>query len=493
MVYAKELSFSYGEKILYKDAHFMIGNNQKVGLVGLNGTGKSTLFSLLCGKEQLQYGFIEVKGSISLVPQEVKRDPAMEEAPTIRDYVDSKHTREDYEIYRLLSGLEYQNCDLEAAPQRLSGGQKTKLALAKALLSEPDVLLLDEPTNFMDVEGKKFVMDFLAHYKKTLILISHDIHLMDKAIDKVLYVNGQTKKIDEYNGNYTSFLRLKGESEELLKRTIKVKEKHIKHLKKAVEGMMGRKTEKGVRQRIQLQRRLEREKENLPEAPMTLRAIKIALPEPLAVSELPVRALGISKSYEDNVIFEDLDFTIRRRERIPLIGRNGAGKSTLLKILMGKISADQGQVIRASNLVLGYYSQEFETFNMEKSVMETFIDATNQDERYARAFLAKFMFFEEKLKQRVESLSGGEKTRLSIALITAKPSNLLVLDEPTTYLDALSQRVILEAVKQYKGTMIIVSHTPEFIAELNPERAFVMPENKFVYWDQSLIDEVSAV
>ncbi|CAN5287891.1 hypothetical protein BH10PAT1_BH10PAT1_5970 [soil metagenome] len=180
-----------------------------------------------------------------------------------------------------------------------------------------------------------------------------------------------------------------------------------------------------------------------------------------------------------------------RGERIALIGPNGVGKSTFIKILMGFLEADSGTVIKNENLKIGYYSQEFETFDMEKTVVETFTDAVGQSEGFARAFLGRYMLSGNKIYQKVTTLSGGEKTRLAISLLTANNYNLLILDEPTTYLDVLSQRIILEALKEYKGAMLIVSHTPEFIAELNPTRAYIFPDEKTVYWENSLVNKIS--
>jgi ATP-binding cassette, subfamily F, member 3 len=493
MIKVTNISFSHPGKIIFDEVSFVVGKSQKVGLVGLNGSGKTTLFNLLSKKEEPSEGTIITNGTIGLVPQEVKSDPEMEKAPDILGYLDPNRSFQMYEIITMLNSLELPNLDLTKKPRNLSGGQKTKLALAKALLTKPDILLLDEPTNFMDQKGKAWVMNFLSGYPNTLILISHDLALMDKAIDKVLHVNSQTKTIDTYKGNHSKYMILKKEKEELLKRQVLAEEKHIKKMEKSLLNMQRFTSEKGIRQKVMLKRRIEKLEGNLPELPSEIRAIKLTLPEPQPVGELPLRALHISKSYGSQKVLTDINFSIKRGERIAIIGPNGAGKSTLIKILAGIMQPDTGEIISSQNLKLGYYSQEFDSFDLNKTLVETVEDKCLKDERFARPFLGKFLFIGNKVFQKVRSLSGGEKTRLAIALLTGSSYNLLILDEPTTYLDTLSQKIILEALKEYKGAMIIVSHTEVFIRDLKPTRAFLLPEAKMVYWDDSLLNKVVVV
>lgn len=484
MISIRNLSYAYGKEPIFLATGLFVGKNEKVGLVGVNGSGKSTLFKLITGEEMPDEGKVEVGGKVLLVPQEVKRDPEMEKAETIRDYLQppafAKNTagKEDYEMLRILSKLELGSFDLESKPQNLSGGQKTKLAIARALVIEPDVLLMDEPTNFLDTEGKKWVMNFLGRYPKTLLVVSHDLNLLDSKIDKILEINVQTKKIVEYAGNYTSYVKLKTEKEALLVRQIHVQEKHITQMKKGLLKMSHVKSEKGVRQRLQLEKRLEQMQESLPEMPAEAKRIKVKLPEPLWVGELPVMAIDLEKAYGDKKVLTGVSFDIKRGERIALIGANGAGKSTFIKILMGMVEPDKGEVVKDERLKIGYYSQEFEMFDFNKTLLETIREKCQMEEGIMRAQLGRFLFSGERVFQKVGSLSGGEKTRLSIALLLVQNFNMLILDEPTTYLDVLSQRLILEALKLYKGAMLVVSHTPEFIEELKPGRKMYLPENR---------------
>ena len=480
MISVKDLFYSYSKEPIFSGAGFYLGKGQKAGLVGANGAGKSTLFKLITGEENPDDGRVEVDGKILLVPQEVKRDPEMERAKNIREYLDPKNFKEDYELLRMISKLELAQFSLDSLPTNLSGGQKTKLAIARALVQEPEVLLLDEPTNFLDTEGKIWVMNFLGRYPNTLIVVSHDLNLLDSKIDKILEINPQTKLIDEYAGNYSSYVKLKGEKEELLVRQIHVQERHIVQMKKGWLKMSHVKSEKGVRQKLQLEKRIEQMEESLPQMPPEAKKIKIKLPEPSWVGEMPIMADNLCKAYGSKKVLVNVSFDIKRGERIALLGPNGAGKSTLIKILMGTLIPDEGEIVRDEKLDIGYYSQEFDTFDFNKTLLETVKEKCSLTEGIIRSQLGRFMFSGDRVYQKVGSLSGGEKTRLSIALLLVQNFNMLILDEPTTYLDVLSQRLILEALKGYQGAMLVVSHTPEFIAELKPNRKFLLPENKMI-------------
>lgn len=479
------LSYSYGANPIYKGANFNIANGDKVGLVGNNGAGKSTLFNLITGKLEPDEGKIETHGVIMAVPQEVKRDAEMEAAKSISEYMDPKNKFEDYEIRRMIARLELVNLDLDDSPQVLSGGQKTKLAIARALLQQPDILLLDEPTNFLDIEGKKWMMGFLSKYPKTLIIVSHDMELLDQNINRILEINSNTKKIDEYVGNYSNYVKLKAENEEVLMHHIKTETRVVEEMKKKLLKHHKR-SEKGVRQELNIKHRVEKMIEALPEMPPEAKKIRMVLPEPAWVGSMPILAEHISKTFGEKKVLRDASFNISRGERVALMGQNGVGKSTLIKILMGMTKPDEGEVLIDEQTKIGYYSQEFENFDFNATLYDSLKEKAPMTETAVRTNLGKFLFTGPKVFQKVGSLSGGEKTRLSIAMLLVQNFNLLILDEPTTYLDVLSQRLILEALKSYKGAMLVVSHTPEFINELKPSRKFYLPENKWELCEQKI-------
>lgn len=479
MISVTDLSYSYGLDPIFDHIDFTVAKGQKVGLVGPNGSGKSTLFKLVNHQEHPDDGRIEVVGSIQSVPQEVKKDQFLDNATSIREYINPDHFLPDYQLRQYLSGLELTQLDLDHPPQKLSGGQKTKLAIIRALIQNPDILILDEPTNFLDIQGKKWIAQFLLNYQKTLLIVSHDLNLLDQGIEKILSINPHTKKIEEYKGNYSHYVKTKELADALKVRQIVTQAKHIAQMKEGLLKMAHVKSEKGVRQRMNLQRRVEKLEENLPDMPPAAKRIKLNLPPPVKVGILPIWVKNIYKSYGPKTILSNVSLDIHRGERIALIGPNGAGKSTLIKIIMGITQPDSGSVIKDEQVSVGYYSQELETLDYDQTLYQTIKDECHLNEGLARSLLAKFLFSGDKVFQSVGLLSGGEKTRLAIATLLGKNYNLLILDEPTTYLDVLSQRVILESLKDYQGALLIVSHTPEFIKELSLDRKLYLPENKF--------------
>lgn len=493
MISASQVSFSYGYEPVLENVTFSIANGKKVGIVGPNGAGKSTLLKLLTQEEQPSDGKIALSGVLGYVPQEVSHDPALIRAQSVDEYIDPSGKVGQFTKTRILEGLGFDWRKVTAALPDMSGGQKTKLALARAFIAQPDILLLDEPTNFLDDAGKKWVMHFLSSYPKTVLAVSHDLPLLDKHIEQILYVNPQTKTVDVYSGNYSKFVKTKQQRDEFLTRQVQTTQQQIKRLEKSVEKLKRNTSDKGVRQRVVLQRRVQRIKDVLPEAPAELRRISVAFPPPAPVGEVPLFAKQVAKSYQGRKVLDDVNLYIKRGERLALIGPNGVGKTTLIKILTGKIQPDSGEVERSDNVDIGYYSQEFQTFDENKTLQEVVTETARLESHKVYPFLSRFLFSHSRMNQRISTLSGGEKTRLSIALLMLQQHNVLVLDEPTTYLDVLSQRVILEALKDYQGAMILVSHTKEFVSELKPDRALILPQNKVLFWTKELAEKVTEI
>lgn len=493
MVSVNDVTFSYGYEPVLERVTFAVPRGKKVGIVGPNGAGKSTLFKILTGDEMPSTGRVSVSGVLAFVPQEVKHDPALHTAKDWREYVDPTGKAGQHAIVQVLDGLEFDWTKASQDLSQLSGGQKTKLALARAFLAKPDVLLLDEPTNFLDEAGKKWVMHFLGTYPKTVLVVSHDLKLLDRHISQVLFVNAHTHTVDVYTGNYTKFMKTKGLQEAHLVRQIRNEKQHISRIEKSVERLKKNTSDKGVRQRVVLQRRLQRMKDRLPSAPPELRGIKVAFPAPLPVGAVPLEARHIYKSYGRTPVLQDVSIVLERGERLALIGPNGVGKTTLIKILTGNLQPDSGAVERSESLNYGYYSQEFQMFDDTQTLEQVIRDTNKLPPHRVYPFLGRFLFPYSRLNQRINTLSGGEKTRLSIALLMLQQHNLLILDEPTTYLDVLSQRIILEALKDYTGAMILVSHTQEFVSELQPHRALLLPQNKTFFWSDDLSERVTEI
>lgn len=493
MVICKDLSFSYGYEPVFDHANFTIGRNDTVGIVGQNGAGKSTLFKLLTNQEFPSDGKITVDGSLAMVPQEVKYDPALTSATSLYDYVDPGNIHGKHVVQTLLSGLEFDWQHEYGSLDTLSGGQKTKLALARAFLAKPQILLLDEPTNFLDDAGKKWVMHFLGSYPHTLIIVSHDLDLLDKHIRHVLFLNPHTHSIETYTGNYTAFLKTKKQKDELLTRKIINEQKHVKRMEAGLVNLRKFTSKRGVHQRVMQERKIERIKDKLPALPPELKTFKAKFPDPSPVGQIPLRTQHLTKSFGNRMILNDLSFEIMRGERLALIGPNGVGKTTLIKMLTRTLEPDSGVVIASENLHLGYYSQESVILDDMKTVRETIQQEHTIFDEKIPGFLMRFLFPPERLKQKVGTLSGGEKTRLSIALLMTHTYNVLVLDEPTTYLDVMSQRIILEALKAYQGAILLVSHTEEFVTELQPHRVLLLPEQKLKFWSNDLKEKVTEI
>ena len=478
MIKVENLSFTWTDRPIFDGVSFAVNDGEKVGLVGINGAGKTTLFKIIAGIEQADEGRVLAEGKITFVPQEVKNDSVMDASTNISDYLNAPG-KADYEIRRVLSGLGLGNLDVTSSAKVLSGGQKTRLALARAILSQAKILLLDEPTNFLDEKGKKWVADFMSRFKGTVLIISHDLELLSSSLDKIFYINPQTRKIDIYKGNYGDFVKLKEEKEGLLKRQIETEEKHLKQMKKGLIKMSHFKSKKGIRIKLMIQRRVEKLEENMPQMPPEAKRIKLILPEPLWVGELPVYVKNIHKSFGDKKVLSSVDLTITRGQKTALLGANGAGKSTLIKILLGDLIPDEGEVVRDEKLKWGYYCQELSDLDPNSTLMETISGLeSGLNESQIRSILGKMLFPGDKVFQKVMSLSGGEKTRLSIARLLAQNFNFLVLDEPTTYLDPLSQRLILDSIKSYTWALLIVSHNPQFIDELDVDQKLYLPENR---------------
>ncbi len=487
MIQAQYITFGHLGEPLYHQTSFSLPRGKKAGLVGLNGSGKSTLFQLITRQEWPEAGRIIVEGSTLLVPQEVSSDPLQNQSSSIRDYLHSARPHADHYLRRLLHHLEMGDLTLTTPPQKLSGGQKTKLAILHAVLSHPDNLLLDEPTNFLDTAGKKWIMHWLSSYPHTLMVVSHDLQLLDHHIDKVIYINHQTKKFEEYTGTYSKFIQLKQDRDQHLSRYIKNQQKKINKMHASVQALRRKTSDRGVKQRVQLEKRITRIQDKLPELPQEIVNIKLHLPPPAHIGSLPLQLKHVSKSFASHQVLQDINFSIPKGHRYVLIGPNGVGKTTLIKIIMGILTPDFGSVVLDSNAKIGYYSQEFQSLDQTLSLFTTVNSVTQTHEGKIRAFLARFMFPHQRLRQKVATLSGGEKTRLAIALLMLQDYNFLILDEPTTYLDVLSQKIILEALKLYQGTMLIVSHTPDFLSGLTPHQALLLPQEKLVYWDNSLL------
>jgi ATPase subunit of ABC transporter with duplicated ATPase domains len=370
----------------------------------------------------------------------------------------------------------------------LSGGQRRRLELARLLLAGGDLLILDEPTNHLDVDAKNWVMEFLKSSKSTIFVVSHDIDLMDSAIDRVIAL--ENARIDEYKGTYTQFLAQREERESQRDREQANFDKEVGRLEKTIDKFRGANATH-VQKRNALLKRIEQMNKGRPSDSMVVkrRQMRVRFPDPVRAGDMAMRVEGLAKAFDDTVIFADVDFTVSRGDRFLVLGLNGAGKTTLLRTLAGVYTKDAGNVTLGANVKLGFYAQEHEDLRGGRSVLELLREAgpTVQDP-HLRSLLGHFGLVGDVAEQDAETLSGGEKTKLSLARLMIGRSNVLLLDEPTNNLDPPSREAVLAALQNYKGTIILVSHDTEFVTQLAPTGVLMMPEGALLHYDEKMLD-----
>lgn len=499
MLTIKNLSLQLGDKLLFNNVSLMLHRKEKVGIVGVNGSGKSSLLKTILGQIKPENGGIQMDGKIAYLSQEVHIDNAFKdnEGITIFDYISLNSDKyiEEWEVSKFINFLNLTHKTSQSIISELSGGQKVKVEIIKILLSEPDLLILDEPTNFLDIPTAEWLMGYLVKYPEAVLVISHDLRLMNRAIDKIWFLNEFTKQVEIFAGSYEEFIRKKSIQDDVLAKRLKQQDKEYVRLHKVAE-----RKKSGVGGKGAIAARIRGKAEDLKEQTTKEReglrkSMKMNLK--FTIKEFPGREIlrteGISKTYEPLKVLKSVDLEIERGDRVVIIGRNGAGKSTLLKILTGNTQADSGSFKWGLNVDVGYYAQEYEGIQYDKTVIENMREDRRLDDHSMqdlRKVLGSFMFSGEKVGQKVGSLSGGEKTRLALAKIFAGGYNTLILDEPTTYLDPMSQVVLQDALINYEGTLIIVSHVPDFVNAVNPNKVLLMPEEEFRLYDEKFLDLV---
>ena len=393
----------------------------------------------------------------------------------------------EHEIAELLVGLHLGDVEMDRPVAALSGGQKTRLALARVLFAAPDLLLLDEPTNHLDGPATRWLMDYLARYERTVLLISHDLALLDRAITRILHLDALTQTLTAYTGNYSSYLRQRSQAEQRAAAEAARQRTKIARLEEQADWMRA-KTAKMARRAKVLDHLVERMREEMPD-PATLprkeRALSLDLPIARQSGHLVFRVERLTKSYGGPPVLNHLTFQIERGQRLVVIGRNGAGKTTLLRVLAGLTPASSGLAETGHQVDLGYYAQEHETLRAGLTLLEELRLAASEmlhragappSDGYLRTLLGRFLFSGDQAFQKVGSLSGGEKTRLALARLMLGGYNTLLLDEPTNNLDPISRDRVCQALAGYQGTLIIVSHDTEFVKPLTGHKRTIKPQ-----------------
>ena len=479
MLTLADVSKSYGTRELFSDVSLFVARTDRFGLVGPNGTGKSTLFNLILGEETPDDGTIEWErgADFGFLPQESAPvgDETVLHIATSGKKLEPEND-DDYDIdwtlepraKKILAGLGFREDDFLKPAKTFSGGWVMRAHLARLLVSEPALLMLDEPTNHLDLEALLWFQDYLTRYPGGLLIISHDREFLNVLCNGILELKSGT--LSKYTGNYDDYLREKDARKEQQAALFKNQQREIAHLQKFVD-RFGAKASMASRAKSK-EKQIERLKEVAVEEPWEdLKRINFRFPQPLRSGLKVVKLQNVQQAYGDHVVYRDLNFEAERGQKIVLVGPNGAGKSTLLKILAGVVPIQGGTRELGSNVVPGYFAQNRgDNVKLDLTVLENVMElrtAENQlTEQQARAVLGGFLFRKDDVFKKASVLSGGEKSRLALARLLVNPPNLLLMDEPTTHLDIPSIDALVNALKGYEGTLIFISHDVYFIRTL---------------------------
>ncbi|MFC2645469.1 MAG: ribosomal protection-like ABC-F family protein [Rothia dentocariosa] len=530
MISVQNLELRAGARLLMEDVTFRVDNGDKIGLVGRNGAGKTTMTKVLAGLALPAEGTVTRSGSIGYLPQDPKVDDmtqlardrilsargldgvakkmrqAQEDMASEDESIRTKGMRRydrleaefiagggyaaESEAAVITSNLDLPERVLAQPLETLSGGQRRRVELARILFSAADTMLLDEPTNHLDADSILWLREFLKNFSGGLLVISHDVELMELVVNRVFYLDANRCVIDQYNMRWKNYLSQREQDEHRRKRERANAQKKAQALMEQANKMRAKATKAVAAQ--QMIKRAERMMRGLEDERQTDKVAAIRFPEPAPCGKTPLSAQSLSKSYGSLEIFTDVDLAIDRGSRVVVLGLNGAGKTTLLRILAGNTAPDTGEVVYGHGAKIGYFAQEHEILDGERTVLENMKSAApDLDDTRVRTILGSFLFSGDDVEKPAGVLSGGEKTRLSLATLVASSANILLLDEPTNNLDPASRKEILNALKAYKGAIVMVSHDEGAVEALNPERVLLLPDAVEDLWSKEYQDLIS--
>ena len=500
---ATNISKSFGSNEIIKDANFLVNEHEKVAIVGVNGAGKTTLLKILTGEERADSGNVilakdaklgylrqinNVDSTLSIIDelytviehilnmekrmlemQEQMQHLSGEELEALySSYTALTHSYELMDGYAakskvigILKGLGFNENDFERKINTLSGGQKTRVFLAKLLLEEPDIILLDEPTNHLDLRSIEWLESYLLNYKGAVIIVSHDRYFLDKIVSKVIDI--ENAEVQMYSGNYSDFSAKKQMLLDAKMKEYLNQQQEIKHQEAVITKLKQFNREKSIKRAESRQKQLE--KIDRVEAPVThIENMRLSLDISKESGKDVLTVHDLSKSFDEKHLFSNINFEIKRGERVAIIGDNGTGKTTLLKIINGLLTPDTGEVIYGSNVSIAYYDQEHQVLHMDKTLFDEISDTyPEMNNTQIRNILAAFLFTGEDVFKKIGDLSGGERGRVSLVKLMLSKANFLLLDEPTNHLDILSKDVLESALNSFPGTICYVSHDRYFI------------------------------
>lgn len=530
MISVQNLELRAGARLLMEDVTFRVDKGDKIGLVGRNGAGKTTMTKVLAGLALPAEGTVTRSGSIGYLPQDPKVDDmtqlardrilsargldgvarkmrqAQEDMASEDESIRTKGMRRydrleaefiagggyaaESEAAVITSNLDLPERVLAQPLETLSGGQRRRVELARILFSAADTMLLDEPTNHLDADSILWLREFLKIFSGGLLVISHDVELMELVVNRVFYLDANRCVIDQYNMGWKNYLSQREQDEHRRKRERANAQKKAQALMEQANKMRAKATKAVAAQ--QMIKRAERMMRGLEDERQTDKVAAIRFPEPAPCGKTPLSAQSLSKSYGSLEIFTDVDLAIDRGSRVVVLGLNGAGKTTLLRMLAGNTAPDTGGVVYGHGAKIGYFAQEHEILDGERTVLENMKSAApDLDDTRVRTILGSFLFSGDDVEKPAGVLSGGEKTRLSLATLVASSANILLLDEPTNNLDPASRKEILNALKAYKGAIVMVSHDEGAVEALNPERVLLLPDAVEDLWSKEYQDLIS--
>ena len=462
---------SFGEKVILQDASFHIEEREKAALIGNNGAGKTTLLRIIMEEISADSGQVVIAkdkkiGYLAQYQDIHGHHTIYEELMTTKQYIldmedKIRSLEQEMKYVGVLKCLGCEEEDYGKQIENLSGGQKTRVALGKLLISKPDILLLDEPTNHLDMESIAWLETYLLNYPGAVFIVSHDRYFLDKVVTKIVEIEAAQMRM--YEGNYSAYALKKAQLRDAQYKAYLNQQREIKHQEAVITKLRSFNREKSIKRaesRVKMLDKIQR-----IEKPIEIdNQMRISL-EPRFISGNDVLTVeGLSKAFPGQTLFTDINFEIKRGERVALIGNNGTGKTTILKILNGIVDADAGRFALGSKVQIGYYDQEHHVLHMEKTIFQEISDTyPTLTETEIRNMLAAFLFTGDDVFKLISSLSGGERGRVSLAKLMLSEANFLILDEPTNHLDIASKEILEEALNSYTGTVLYVSHDRYFI------------------------------